>query len=83
MIVTVKREGDGWLVHTDDGAGYLWTPNPERALQQVRDTIERFVAADIALRRDGCARHLRVLRGACPTCGLPATDCVGVELDDL
>lgn len=70
--VTVRQECSG--------TGYLWTPDPERALSEVRTMLERYVAARIALARDGCARHVRVLAGECPTCGLPSTDCVGVEL---
>jgi hypothetical protein len=70
-----------WKVSPDDaGGGALWTPSPERALAYARDLVERFVVADLALRRDGCPQHVRVIEGTCPTCGLPAGDCVGVEL---
>jgi len=81
-IVLETGEGRrGFRVHADDGGGYFeTTTSPERAISEVRDRLLRFVAADLAVRRDGCVRHVRVFRGACPTCGLPASDCVGVDL---
>ncbi len=78
-IILTNSEG-GFLVHAGDGCGYSWTPDPERALVEVRERLMRFVAADVAVRRDGAPRHLRVLYGLCPTCHLPASDCVGGDL---
>jgi len=78
MRIVLETEDGGLRVHADDGAGYYWTPRPSEALAEIAARLERFVAADLALRRDGCALHVKVLAGICPTCGLPASDCVGV-----
>lgn len=70
-----------WKVSRDTkGEGCLWTPDPERALRYARELVEQFCAADLRLRRDGCAKHVRVLAGICPSCHLPASDCVGGDL---
>lgn len=80
-ITACRDEGaSGFTIHSNDGLGYLWTPNPETAINYARERLERFVAADLRLRRDGCPQHVAVLAGICPTCHLPADDCCGVEL---
>jgi hypothetical protein len=81
MRIEVKAlVGGNILVTGDDGTGSLETPDPERALLEVRERLMHFVAADLAARRDDVPIHLRPLRGYCPTCGLPAPDCPGVWL---
>ena len=81
VLDTTPEHGGAFKVHADDGQGHLWTPDPERALAEVAGRLRRFAAADLALRRDGVRQHIRVCAGTCPTCGLPAPDCVGVPLD--
>lgn len=82
MKLTLEAErGGGFTVHVEGaGGGFVWTPDPERALADVRERLMRFVDADLALRRNGAPRHVRVLAGTCPTCALPAPDCVGTDL---
>jgi hypothetical protein len=80
-LVLDAERGGGFTVHGEGGGGgYVWTPDPERALGDMRERLLRFVAADLRLRQKGAPRHIAVLAGECPTCGMPATDCVGVEL---
>lgn len=82
MRLTLDAErGGGFTVHVEgQGGGFVWTPDPERALGDVRERLLRFVAADLELRRCGAPKHVRVLAGECPTCHMPADDCVGVDL---
>jgi len=80
MRIVLDTDDGGFKIHADDGIGYLWTPGPAVALAEVADRLERWIVADLALRRDSCPQHTRVLAGTCPTCGMPASDCVGVDL---
>ena len=80
MKILVETDEGGFKVDAGDGQGWLWTPDPEQALREVRYRLERFIIADLTVRRDGAPRHVRVLAGTCPTCGLPASDCLGTDL---
>lgn len=80
IIIQTRAGESGFRVHAGDGQGWLWTADPERAIEEARERLRRFVAAELAVRRDGAARHVRVIAGVCPTCGLPASDCVGDDL---
>lgn len=80
MKLTIECERGGAVkIHADDGIGWVWTPDPSRAIWEICERIEKFVTADLRLRRDGCKWHVRVLKGVCPECGMPAPDCVGDE----
>lgn len=82
MRLVIESVESGFKLHLGDGCGWLWTNNPELILQSVREGMERFMAAQVRLARDGAPHHFRVVRGLCPTCGLPPEDCVGEEFDE-